>query len=114
MTRHDETVRLAHMLDAAREAIELTKGRSRTELDDSRVLTLAVARLLEIIGEAASRVDKGLRERHPDIPWAAAVAMRNRIVHGYESIDVDIVWTTVEQDLPELVRKLESALGSKG
>ncbi len=110
MTRHDETVRLTHMLDASREAIELTKGKSQVELSDSRVLTLALARLLEIIGEAASRVERDLRERLPDIPWAAAVAMRNRIIHGYESVDVDVVWATVRRDLPELVEKIEGAL----
>jgi uncharacterized protein with HEPN domain len=114
MTRHDDTVRLRHMLDAAREAIELVEGKARADLDASRILTLALARLLEVVGEAASRVEKTIRDRHPEIPWAAAVAMRNRIVHSYESVDTDIIWTTVQRDLPDLVQKLERALGSEG
>ncbi len=111
MSQRDETVGLRHMLDAAREAIELARPRSRSESDDSRLLQLALARLIEIVGETASRVDPAVRERHPEVPWAAAVAMRNRIVHVYESVDVDIVWGTVETDLPDLVASLERILG---
>ena len=114
MSQRDEKVRLRHMLDAAREAMALVANRPRSEIDDSRVLQLALARLIEVVGETASRVDRGTRELHPEVPWAAAVAMRNRIVHGYESVDVDIVRGTVETDLPDLVAKLERILESAG
>ena len=67
MTRHDDTVRLRHMLDHAREAAELVQNKSRGELDADRVLGLALVHLLEIVGEAASRVLNDLRVRHPQI-----------------------------------------------
>ena len=67
MTRRDETVRLRHMLDHAREAVALGRGRKRSDLDSDRVLNLALVRLLEIAGEAASRVSEEIRSRYPGI-----------------------------------------------
>lgn len=68
MTRHDDSVSLRQMLDRSREALALVQGRSREDLDRDRVVTLALCRLVEIIGEAANRVSDGCRGRHPDIP----------------------------------------------
>lgn len=56
------------------------------------MLALAVVRLLEIIGEAASRVPVEERARRPNVPWAAIVGLRNRLIHGYDDVDHDIVW----------------------
>ena len=81
-------------------------GRSRGDLDTDRVLALAVVRLLEIIGEAATRVPTEERARRPDIPWAAIVGLRNRLIHGYDDVDLDIVWAIVTSDLPTLLMRL--------
>jgi len=64
----DDSVRLRHMLDSAVEAVELIQGKSRSDLDTNRVLSLALVRLLEIVGEAASRVTTGTRQQTPTIP----------------------------------------------
>jgi len=98
------------MLDASREAIALARGRTRQDLAEDRILELALTRLVEIVGEAASRVPRDQQARYPDIPWADIVGMRNRLVHGYTEIDGDALWSTIAEDLPVLVPLLEAAL----
>jgi uncharacterized protein with HEPN domain len=76
MRRHDPNVRLRHMLDAAREAAALARGRTRADLDADRLLNLALVRLLEIVGEAANRVPSRERKRRPAVPWEEIVGLR--------------------------------------
>lgn len=113
MTRHDEGPRLRHMLDASREAVGFAKGKSRADLHADRGLQLILTRLLEIVGEAANKVPQTTRDLYPEIPWSAAIAVRNRLIHGYEDVDLDIVWQTVEEDLPRLIASLEKAIDSE-
>lgn len=101
-----DRVRLLHMLDHAREAIQLVEGRTREDLGADRLLSLALVRLLEIVGEAAAKVSPEGRARHPAIPWSEIVSLRNRLIHGYDSVDMDVLWRIIEDDLPTLVRDL--------
>ena len=103
----DDWVRLRHMLDSAKEAVELTQGKSRHDLDTNRVLSLALIRLLEILGEAANRVTTATRAENPDIPWSQIVSLRNRLIHGYDTIDLDILWKILTDDLPLLIAQLK-------
>lgn len=105
-------VRLRHMLDYTREAIMMSAGRSRAGLDTNRQFNLALRRLLELIGEAANRVPREEQERHPEIPWPQIIGLRNRLIHGYDSIDFDIMWQIVTNDLPPLVTALEKIIPS--
>jgi uncharacterized protein with HEPN domain len=91
MPRHDTDVRLRHMLDAAREAVQMAQGKTRTALDTDRPLNLSLVRLLEIVGEAASRVPGGDRSTYSNIPWMQIVGLRNRLIHGYDNVDFDIL-----------------------
>jgi uncharacterized protein with HEPN domain len=72
-----------------------------------------LTRLVEIIGEAASRVDAEERGRYKGIPWSQIVGMRNRLIHGYDSVDLDILWEVVSRDLPLLVENLEGDSSTK-
>ncbi len=110
MSRRDPLIALRQMRDHAREAIELVRNRPRRELDADRVFGLALVRLLEIVGEAAARVGEQQRERWPSIPWKPIVGLRNRLIHGYDEVDFDVVWSVVVTDLPALVRELEAVL----
>jgi uncharacterized protein with HEPN domain len=103
----NDNVRLRHMLDAAREAASFAQGRSRQDLDTERMLNLSLIRLLEIIGEAARGVSQEFRESHPDVPWKEIAGMRDRLIHGYFDVNLDVVWQTVLQDLPALITQLE-------
>lgn len=108
--REDHIIRPRHMLDAAREAQDFVAVRSRPDLNRDRQLLLAVVKAIEIIGEAATPVSADTRSACPEIPWQDIVAMRHRLTHGYYDIDVDIVWSTVKDDLPSLVARVERAL----
>ena len=112
MSRDDPYVRLRHMLDYSREAIALLSDRKRADLDNERTLGLAILRCVEIVGEAASRVPVDIQQRYQNIPWPQIIGMRNRLVHGYDIVDYDIVWSTVTQDLPPLVAELEKIVSS--
>ncbi len=107
MTEHSTSVPLRDMLDHAREAVTLIKNRSRADLDSDRLLNLGLVRLLEIVGEAARRVPGEIQRAHPEIPWPEIVGLRNRLIHGYGSIDFDVVWQIVAADLPPLIAALE-------
>ena len=107
MSRHESLVRLRHMLDHAREAAGIAVGKSRADLDNDRKLNLALVRLLEVVGEAASRTPADERTQYPQIPWAQIVGLRNRLIHGYDSVDFDILWQIVTHDLPPLIMALE-------
>lgn len=100
--RPEDRIRLQHMLQAADTAIQFKQGRERSALDDDRMLLFAVIRAVEVLGEAASRVSSETREFHKDLPWRAATSMRNRLIHGYFDIDKDILWATVDSELPAL------------
>jgi len=110
----DDGTRLRHMRDAAAEAVRFVQGKTRADLDTDRQLVLALVKCIEIVGEAASGVSAALRERHPDIPWRAIVAMRNRLIHGYYEIDLDRVWDTATSNLPPLLATLERAVETDG
>jgi len=98
------------MLEHAREAVAMARGRRRADLDSDRQFNLALVRLLEIIGEAANRVPEDQRARIPNIPWPQIVGLRNRLIHGYDEVDFDILWQIVSNDLPTLIEVLEAAL----
>lgn len=98
------------MLDHAREAVAMAGGRTRGELDTDRQLNLSLVRLLEIVGEAAGRVPADERVHYPEIPWPEIVGLRNRLIHGYDSVDFDILWQIVSDDLRPLIAALEKAL----
>jgi len=110
MSDRDPTLTLQQILSHAKEALALARGKSRASLDDDRLLQLALVRLLEIIGEGASRVPDSLRAQCPQIPWKEIVSARNRLIHSYDSVDYDIVWQVVATDLPPLVAELEQLL----
>jgi uncharacterized protein with HEPN domain len=95
------------MLDYAREAVDIASGKTRADLGTERLLDLALMHLVTVIGEAANRVPKDVQDQHSEIEWPLIVGMRNRLVHGYGTINYDILWQTVTEDLPRLVTALE-------
>lgn len=106
MTPPDDIIRLRHLRDAAEKAIAYTQDRSRQDLEDDELLRLAVTKLVEIVGEAAKQVTPATRLAHPEVEWSAAARMRDRLVHHYFDIDLDVLWATTQHDLPELLAGL--------
>ena len=114
MSRYDDRISMRQMLDHARRGCAMAHGREREDLDSDYTFQLALTRLVEIIGEAASRVSMDTRQRHPDIPWSNIVGMRNRLIHGYDVVDLNLLWDTVSSDLPPLIEALAAIVGQGG
>ena len=106
MSRREDRVSLKDMLGHAREAVELLGDASREDLGRHRVMQPALTRLVEIVGEAANRVSPATRRESPEIPWPQIIGMRNRLAHGYDVIDLDLLRDTVISDLPPLIAVL--------
>lgn len=106
-----DITRLRHMLDAAGNAVSFVRGRARADLDTDPQLTMALLRALEVLGEASKRVSEEFRLRHPELPWKRMARTRDRLIHGYDNLDHDIIWDTVTAHLPEVVAALERILG---
>jgi len=106
----NDMVRLHHILDAVHEAVAFSQGRSQKDLYSDRMLSLSLVRLLEIIGEAARGISPACRAAHSEIAWQKMAGMRDRLVHGYFAINLDVVWETVTHDLPPLVSQLENII----
>ena len=107
--QHD-LIRVRHMLAAAKEAIEFTAGKSREDLEKDRMLSLAIIKSIEIIGEAASKVTETFKTENISIPWNDIINMRNRLIHAYFDVNLDIVLQTIKTDLPELIKALEEII----
>src|SRR5690242_15869480 len=106
MTQHDPAVSLAQMLDSARKALEIRGTRTRTELELDELRMLALARVLEVMGEAARRLPTEFHAQHPEIPWAGIIGLRNILSHAYDRISSDLFWQILSKDLPATVPKL--------
>jgi uncharacterized protein with HEPN domain len=92
----------------AEKARTLVAGRQRADLDADTTLQLALARAIEIVGEAASKVSPELRKALPSIPWRSIVSTRNRLIHAYFDIDLDFLWATATEEIPSLLSILRS------
>lgn len=106
-----DRVRITHMFEAAKEAVSFASGKSKTDFDLDRQLQMAVVREIEIIGEASGKVSEATRNEYPQISWTQIANMRNHLVHVYFDIDLDIVWSTLNRNLPLLIQQLEQILG---
>lgn len=106
----EDRVRLQHMVEAAQSALEFIAGRKRADLDSDRMLRFALVRAIEIIGEAASKVSDDTQSALDGIPWKAIIGMRNRLVHAYFDIDLDILWVAASKEIPAVLSQLQKCM----
>lgn len=107
MTAHNDSDYINHILEAIEKIERYVGGMTFEEFSKNDMAIDAVAREFMIIGEAANNLSSGFKERHSDIPWHLPIGMRNQLIHGYFSVDLEIVWNTVKQDLPAFKEILE-------
>jgi len=100
------------MLDHAQEAVKLLGDMSLEDLSANRERQLALTRLIEIVGEAASKVSTEDQNTYPQLPWREAIGMRHVLAHGYDIIEHAIIWDTVRNNLPPLIQQLQAILDS--
>ena len=91
MSRRDNRVGIEDMLSHASEAVDLLGEVSLEQLAGNRVMQLALTQLVAIVGEAANRISQTTQQRHPEIPWVQIIGMRDRLIHGYDVIDLDVL-----------------------
>jgi uncharacterized protein with HEPN domain len=109
----DDASRLQDILEAV-SRIEKYAQRGRDNFDCDELVQTWMLHNLQIIGEAARNVSRGLQARHPEVPWRQIVAMRNILVHDYFTVDLEEVWAAVVRDLPDLQTKIRSILQELG
>ena len=104
------------MLDNSREIVEFVKGCSASEFARDKMRAFVCLRYLEIVGEAAGRVSLEFRESHDAIAWRPIIALQNRLIHAYAYADVDlnVIWQSIDRDIPILISELEKILGDGG
>lgn len=105
MSRDDAL--LLDMLLSARKAIRFTQDVDSAKFNNDELIQNAVMHVIQVIGEAATKVSDAFKAAHPEIPWKAISGMRHRLVHDYTRIDVPTVWRVVQNHLPPLIAQLE-------
>lgn len=106
----DDEVRVRHLVGSGEQGMSYAADRSRADLDDDELLRLALTNLVEIVSEAAKHISDDLRESRPEVPWSAASRMRDRLIHHYFDINLDVLWSTVTDELPRLLALLPDDL----
>ncbi len=109
----EDRIRVQHILDEASEACKYTEGISFDEFVKDGKTVRAVIRAIEVIGEAASKMSIEFRNEQPTVPRHKIIGMRNRLIHVYFDIDYNIIWRTVKENLPPLIKQLQAILGGK-
>src|SRR6266705_4254322 len=106
MSRHDPRVSLLQMQDYARRAQGIIGAHTLEDLSKDDVARLAIERALEVIGEAANRFPPEFRDKYPDVEWRKIIGMRNVLIHGYDVVQPEILWDTVQQNIPRLLNQI--------
>lgn len=104
---------LLDMLLAANDAQSFIAGLDQTTFMTSRLHQNAVIRSLEVIGEAAGKISSATRAAHPEISWRDITAMRNRLIHGYGDVRLDLVWVVACERIGPLIREIERLIPSE-
>jgi uncharacterized protein with HEPN domain len=98
---------LNDILESISDIREFIAGMDNDSFIKDKKTIKAVVRSLEVIGEATSKLPLNVRKMYPDIPWQETIAMRNRLIHEYSGVDLDIVWQTIEEDLEPLYKTVK-------
>jgi uncharacterized protein with HEPN domain len=97
---------IEHILDSIVKIEQFIGDYNQNEFNDNIQLQDAVVRRIEIIGEATKNLSKGFTTKYLDIPWKEIVGVRDRIIHRYFGVDLEIIWEIIKKDLPDLKTKL--------
>ncbi|MGV9199823.1 MAG: DUF86 domain-containing protein [Promethearchaeia archaeon] len=112
MNKNRDRVLLNHILDACSQITYYLEEIDFSNFEENRLLQDGVIRELEIIGEATKNLSKTVREKVSNVPWKLIAGMRDKLIHGYFSVDLKEVWNTAKRDIPNLKNKIENILAN--
>ncbi|MEW5830741.1 MAG: DUF86 domain-containing protein [Chloroflexota bacterium] len=111
MKKYDDLTRLGDILDAIHRIEEYVQGVDKAAFFDHSMMQDAVLHQIEIIGEASNAISDEFQENHQELPWMQMRAIRNKIIHDYREVNLDVIWDTVTNDLPAIKSQVEELLG---
>lgn len=107
---HADEVYIRHILDAMLRIEEYLQGIEEEHFYQNYLVQDGVIRQLEIIGEATKNISQRTREEHNNIPWKDIAGMRDKLIHGYFGVDLELVWLTAKNDSPRLQKDIKEVL----
>ncbi|MEK6854656.1 MAG: DUF86 domain-containing protein [Nanoarchaeota archaeon] len=108
MSKKEDSIFIMHILDSINAIEDFSKNLSRKNLELDRLRRSAIVREIEIIGEASKNISADFKDKHNEIPWKAIIGTRDKVIHHYFGINLDVVWEIIKENLPDLKRKLKS------
>ena len=108
MTEKKEDIFIRHILENIEKIEEFSKGLSKKDLENDELRKYAIVRAIEVIGEAVKNLSQEFKEKHKDIPWKDIIGTRDIMIHRYFGVDSEVVWDIIENNLPDLKKKLKS------
>lgn len=103
-----DQVYLEHIREALLDIQRFVAGMTKEEFLTERKTQYAVLQAFEIVGEATNRVSQSLRAAHPEVPWRRMIDFRNKLIHHYFGISMSLVWDTIGENVPEVLRQLDA------
>ena len=110
MNNKDNSVYLKHVMDAINRIEEYTNNISEKRFMDKNIMQAAIIREIEIIGEATKMLGQEFKDNHQSIPWKKIAGMRDKLIHGYFGVDLNAVWKTVKEDIPQLKKEIKELI----
>ncbi len=112
MRKRDYRDYLQDIIDSINDIESFTKNMTYEDFTKDRKTINAIIRSIEVIGEAAKKIPKSIRDKHPDVPWKKMAGMRDKMIHEYFGMDVGILWKVVKENIPPLKPLIEDVLKS--
>ena len=112
MSTKKDKAYLRHILDAVSDIKRFMEGLTKEEFFENKEKQYAVLRALEIIGEATKNLSKEMKAKHSEIQWKDIAGMRDKLIHEYFGVNLNLVWETVKKNIPELEKKISEMLST--